>query len=179
MITRPGCFAPAFLIHPMTSYNHIISVELEGVSEEPVTLEEVKEFCKIDEPDDDDLLTSLIPAARALCEDYTGISFVKREVSATISNGNGYAYLPFGPCGDVESIDGKEPEITQLKGGAWKQLIWPKCNRVELVYEGGYEVLPNELKTALLNAIYFLYDNRSESGLSPTSKSILKQYRRV
>lgn len=167
----------------MASFNQIISVSIEpvGPDDEPISLSEAKNFCKIDEPDDDVLVSTLIVAARLLCEDYSNISFVKRKVTATISNGNGYAYLPFGPVHDVESINGKSPDGGAVTTGEWKQLIYPVCDRVTLEYDGGYESgqLPNDLRIAWLNAIYFLYDNRSESGLSPTSKSILNQYRRV
>ena len=38
-----------------------------------------------------------------------------------------------------------------------------------------------KLKTALLNAIYYLYDNRSEGAddIGPIAKMLLKPYRRV
>lgn len=165
----------------MVSYNHILNVELGAVTTEPVTLQEVKTFAGIDFDDADDLIEDvIIPAARALCEDYTGISFAKREVTVRINNQNGMAYLPYGPVGDVTFTDDDGEEITgEVTEGEWKQIISPVCSEVNCTYNGGYETLPAELKMALLNACYFLYDNRSESGLSPTSKSILKQYRRV
>ena len=44
-----------------------------------------------------------------------------------------------------------------------------------------YTVLPEALKTALLNQVYYLYDNRSVGvdDISPIAKIILNLYKRV
>ena len=159
------------------SFNQYVSVELAAVVSEPVTLTEAKNFCKIDVDEDDQLLEdTIIPAARAICEEFTNISFVKRNVKATINNFNGNTYLPYGHVEDVNGNNGDDH--FEFSEGVWKQIISPR-NIVTVEYEGGYDVLPAELKIALLNQIYYLYDNRSSGGLSPITEGLLLKYRRV
>jgi uncharacterized phiE125 gp8 family phage protein len=55
--------------------NHRLSL-VAAPSEEPVTLEEVKNHLKIDTSDEDTLLTNLITVARQLAESYTRIVFI-------------------------------------------------------------------------------------------------------
>ena len=168
------------------SYNQILDYwfnEDSGEPTEPVTLEEAKNFCKIDVDDDDTLITSLITAARRMCEDYTNIGFINREVTAVINNGNGGSYLPYGPIGEILSItdnDGAELEA-DIQGVQWKQVVSPRLERMTVVYSGGYEVLPNDLKTALLNVIMWLYDNRSQgtTEMGPIAPMILNPVKRI
>jgi hypothetical protein len=48
-------------------------------------------------------------------------------------------------------------------------------------YTAGYEVLPQQLKTALLNAVFYLYDNRAQAvdNIGPIAQMILNPLRRV
>ena len=163
------------------SYNQVIDVLFDDSDiTEPVTLSEAKNFCKIDITDDDTLITSLITAARKMCESFTGIGFVGREVTAVVNNGNGNIYLPYGPIGDVSLIDDVAPVTDEILGVKWKQLA-TVGERITVVYTGGYATLPEDLKTGLLNAIYFLYDNRAVAvdGIGEIAKKILKPHRRV
>lgn len=170
----------------MVSYNQILDHSKEAVTVEPVTLAEAKTFCGIDFDAYDDLITELITAAREMCEDYTGISFVKREIIAVLNNANGNTYLPYGPIGDISTVvdeDGDEIAAADYKivGVTWKQIKEPCYSELTVTYEGGYEILPKDLKTALLNAVFYMYDNRSQGvgGLGPIAESKLKRYRRV
>jgi hypothetical protein len=163
------------------SYNQVLDVLFDDSDiTEPVTLAEAKNFCKIDIADDDTLITALIIAARKMCESYTNIGFVEREVTAVVNNGNGNVYLPYGPIGDVSLIDDVAPTDGQIVGFKWKQLT-TVGERITLVYTAGYAILPEDLKTGLLNAIYFLYDNRAVAvdGIGEIAKKILKPQKRV
>ena len=170
----------------MVSYNQILDVQLAEVETEPVTVAEAKTFCRIDISEDDDLIEELITAAREMCENYTGISFVKREVTATFNNANGGRYFPFGPVGEIAEIldeDGDNilPANYKIVGSLFKQLKEPCYAEITATYEGGYETLPKDLKDALLNAVFYMYDNRSESttDLGEVALRKLKRYRRV
>ena len=170
----------------MVSYNQTIDIVKEDVTDEPVTLAEAKAFCKVDVSDDDDLIAELITAAREYCESYTGIAFVKREFITTFNNCNGGYYLPYGPIEELtklEDEDGTEIEAADYKvaGTNWMKIKEPKALQLTATYTGGYETLPNILKTALLNAIFYLYDNRSVAtdSIGPIAESKLKMYRRV
>lgn len=172
----------------MVDYNTIYDVQFnDGAITEPVTLNEAKDFCKIDISNDDDLITSLITAARQMCEAYTGVGFVEHEMIVTLNNVNGNIYLPYGPVGEIiEVLDDEGNELTvdddyTLRGNDFKRLQYPEWDNLSVEYVGGYGVLPDILKTGLLNAIYFLYDNRAQGtdDIGPIAKMILKPYRRV
>jgi hypothetical protein len=161
---------------------------------EPVTLDEVKAYAKIDTGTaDDSILTDLITTAREQCEDFTGISIVNRTVTAELNNGCGGIYLPYGPFISLMSIvDCNAVAITdyKLSGMLFPQLIYPH-ERVTLVYTAGYGLPPQRIKTAILQQTFYLYENRGESAvisrsgvvaeltLSPQAKATLQRFRRV
>jgi hypothetical protein len=169
------------------SYNQQLDIswiEPSGGFTEPVTLEEVKLFCKIDFNDDDELIEMLITAAREMCEDYTNIGFVNREITAVINNGNGGFYLSLGPVTSDLVVgydkDDNEVELT-VSGSKFKQVLQPRLHLMTVDYTAGHEVLPMKLKTALLNAIFYLYDNRATGAdnIGPIAQMILNPLRRV
>lgn len=169
----------------MASYNSVIDIvftEGSTAPAEPVTLEEAKDFCKIelDYTNDDDLVESLITAARQMCEKFTNIGFVNREIVVVINNGNGGSYLPYGPIVDIsEVLDCEGSELTTdeytISGVQWKRVDYPCQNKLTITYSAGYGELPKDLKTGLLNAIYYLYDNRSvgADNIGPIAKTLL------
>ena len=183
----------------MVGYNSVLDIEFNDDNiDEPITLTETKEFCKIDIDTDDDIIIELMTAAREMCEDYTGIGFVVHNVVANINNINGSIYLPYGPTGAINQITDADGNILildtgyTLSGNQFKRLLTPKEDNLTIDYQTGYSTLPMRLKTALLNSVYYLYDNRAQSinhiydknvptigNLGPISEMILKPLRRV
>lgn len=172
----------------MVEYNVIYDVQFnDDAITEPVTLTEAKDFCKIDISNDDNLIVSLITAARQMCEAYTNIGFVEHSIVANINNMNGNILLPYGPIIDITQITDDDNNVLTvdddytLRGNDFKRLQYPEWDNLTVEYIGGYGTLPEILKTGLLNAIYFLYDNRSQGtdDIGPIAKMILKPYRRV
>lgn len=163
------------------AWNAVIPpVLFSGEGPEPVTLEEVKTWCKLDDdPTDDNLISALIPAARIVCEQYANLSFIPKTVKATIYNGLGEIRLPYGPVnGDVTSYKDEDGAvITDYK------LSEAREGRITAEYNAGYSTLPDNLKIALLMQIAFMYQNRGDekaaSGVSEFAKLILKQVRDV
>lgn len=144
------------------NYNAVISVSFSGEGNEPVTLQEAKDWCKIDVPDDDDLIAALIKGARIICENYSGVSFVQKTVTAIIQNGLGNINLPYGPV--TGSVAYTNPDGTAITGDY--NISIPKCERIKAVYTGGYTTLPGNLKTAVLNQIAWMYENRGDAKVS-------------
>ena len=164
-----------------SSYNQVLDILFDdGTITEPVTLAEAKNFCKIDDiTDDDALITELITAAREECEGITCIGFIERGVTAIMDNNNGGGYLPYGPIGTVTFIDGVAPTTDQIMGEQWKQLM-VTGSRIKVEYTGGYTTLPYKLKLAMLQCIFYLYDERKrrEDAFPPTYLETLKGYSR-
>lgn len=173
----------------MVNYNTVTDVQFnDGEITEPVQLSEAKDFCKIDISTDDTLITALIVAARQQCEAYTGLSIVEHNVVAVLNNCNGGIYIPYGPIQEIFQVIDNEGNILildsdyTLQGNEFKRLMHPKVEEVTIEYFAGYGAsLPSAIKTAILNQVYYLYDNRSQGvdDISPIAKMILNPYRRV
>jgi hypothetical protein len=160
------------------NYNAVISASFEygETVAEPVTLQEAKDWCRIDVPDDDALITSLITGARIICENYSGLSFVTKTVTAVLVNGLGNIDLPYGPVAGAVTyteIDGTAITGYDISDG--------RLDRFKASYTAGYGTLPQNLKTALLNQIAWMNQNRGDaklaSALSENAKLILNQIR--
>ena len=172
----------------MVEYNSVLDVQFQdGAITEPVTLTEAKNFCKIDISTDDDLINVLITAARQMCEAYTGVGFVEHSIVAVLNNCNGDIYIPYGPLVAINSVENEQGTVLILDtnytigGNEFKRLKTPLQNNITIDYTTGYTTLPEALKTALLNQVYYLYDNRSVGvdDISPIAKIILNLYKRV
>ena len=183
----------------MVAYNSVLDIEFnDGAITEPVNLSEAKNFCKVDISTDDALLTSLIVAARQMCEAYTGVGFVEHEITAILNNENGGMYLPYGPIVSITSVVDKDGTTLLLdtnytvSGNQFVRLLTPKETDITVNYIGGYSTLPEQLKLAVLNQVYYTYDQRSQSvyfvsdprnerfdQLGPIAKMLLNPYRRV
>jgi len=166
---------------PGTAYNAVIDrpVFSGEATTEPVNLQEAKDWCKIDVPDDDTLITRLIKAARIACETYVNLSFITRIVTATIHNGLGNFNLPYGPVVDpITSI--KDTDGTVIND---YNLRDEYTGDIEVVYNAGYATLPEDLRTALLCQIAFMYENRGDTkkaqSLSLETLIYLKPLRKV
>jgi len=169
----------------------------DGAVTEPVALADVKSYAKIDTGTvDDAILTYLITTARQQCEDFTGISIIPRTITAVLNNSCGGIFLPYCPFKTLTSItdmDGNAitSDNYKISGTIFPQLICPSWDRLTLVYTAGYTNLPQEIKTAILQQTFYLYENRGESAvisrsgivaeltLSPQAKATLQRFRRV
>ena len=173
-------------MYAMLSYNQVLDltdIEPSGGITEPVTLDEVKNFCKIDVSEDDELIEVLITACRIECESLTNIGFAEREVLLIQNNGNGGAYLPLGPNGTISSVkDIYDTDIDYTASGStWKQILEPCHPQLYITYTTGYSVLPANLRLALLQCIFYRYDERKqrENAQPAIYLDLLKQVARI
>jgi hypothetical protein len=163
-------------------------------------LAEAKEWCKVELAiaEEDALITALITTARKQCEGFTNLSFVPKTVTAILNNSGGSCELPYGPIKDTPAVtyrDNTGTVITGviLQGDENKYIESPCVDFIKAVYETGYSTLPENFKTALLQQIVFLYENRGDvadgsqrlnnrgmpTQLSPMVSLTLKPYRRI
>lgn len=151
------------------------------------TVAEFKLYAKIDDFTEDDVLIGLmIGAAQKMCENYVGMNFRARTVTAIINNLNGGTYLPYGPIGaiaSVEDIDGNTVVSGNYKivGSQFKQVLWPTVDYLKVTYTGGYVTCPADLINAVKAQTLFLYENRGDSstGMSPVATLILNPLKRL
>ena len=127
-------------------YNAVLDVNFSAESStEPVTLNEAKQWCKIelDIAEENTLITELIKSARMQCEGYLCISLIARTVTALLNNTLGDIELPYGPVVAFTSLTDSEGDaITSgnytLKGTVFKYIHSPCYDNMVAIYTTGY-----------------------------------------
>lgn len=173
-------------------YNEVYSVQRQIPTTYAVTLAEVKSHLRVTFTEDDTYITFLIQACSGIVERFISQSLMQgTQVSCIISNADGNIELPYGPVINILSIkDGNGCTITDYKlldcspfNPLFQLLEWPLNCKIKLEYEAGYDVLPADIKLALLQEIGYRYEHRGDdfemSGLSPSSRTILSSHRRL
>jgi uncharacterized phiE125 gp8 family phage protein len=185
------------------NYNAVISVEditdESGVYEEPVSLDEMKDYLRLegfidlDESTTDDLsnfdfddllITELITAARGLFEETAGISMRRKTLEAVITNLCGMIEIPYGPIVSITSlIDYEGNEITsdnyRTVGNTWKKLVYPCNKHMAITYEAGYVDLPKAMKIDLMRLVSYMYEHRGDdSAIQSFSSQLISKYSR-
>jgi len=149
---------------------------------EPITLTEAKNYARIDISDDDDIVTSLITAARQYCETHTNRCFVTTTRYKYYDDFPKVMYLR-APLASVTSItyydtDGdsqtlsstyydvdisREPgRVVEAYGYTWPS-TYDMQNAVTVTYVAGYGAassVPDIIKTAIKMLVAHWYENR-------------------
>lgn len=184
---------------------------------EPVSLAEAKAHCYITHSEDDDYLGNfLILACRSAVENYCQISLVEKTVTASLkiennirlSDPSGYLdsrdndnifELPYGPVKEIASATMKssngclipmvENQDYLLSGNLYKSMIINSTGDIVLVYKTGYaNMIPHDLKLAILNEIAFRYELRGDKtnryaqqnvGACESAAFLADKYRRL
>lgn len=162
---------------------------------EPVTLDEIKDQCRVAFSDDDAILARLGIAARKSIEEYCCISIISKSVIATIDLYSELE-LPYGPvtADAIVLTDSNgnviDPAFYQIIGTQFKKINSDtQFTNAVLTYKVGYTgSVEEDLKSAILNEVAFRYENRGETtdtrkGVSPgvceAAQVLAEPYRRL
>lgn len=181
------------------NYNEILNVkditDESGVFEEPVSLEEMKDYLRLDgyvDADestsddlssfdfDDRLLTDLIRGGRELMEKVTGSDYIIKTREVLFTKLSGDMLIWPGPIISVTSLldrNGDEIESTEYEiHGNYIACI---CGSyLTITYESGYEILPRALKIDLMRLVAYMYENRGDdAGAAKYASQISGKYR--
>ena len=133
---------------------------------EILSVQEVKDYVRIDTSADDALLSGMISQARIWCENYISRDIVSKNRTYYIdTTPSGLFDLPFGPVSSVEeiTIDGTATTAYEILGldNETIELDQGSAERVKITYitAGLNDSL---LKQAMLQLISTYYDNRAE-----------------
>lgn len=147
---------------------------------EPVSLEEVKLFLRVEHDAEDALLTTLIAAAREGAERLLNLSCIQQRWQWETVPFCGAISLPFGPVHSVVDVALREQEASDwtacdsenyhLRGNSIIFTDAPASGvQARVTYEAGFgEVaadVPATLRHALLRHIGALYETRSAAGV--------------
>lgn len=180
-------------------------VTIAAPTAEPLSLVKAKAHLRIDGTDEDDLLVSLIGAARSHLENACGIRFARRtSVALKCDAFADLARLPEVPVASVASIvyldtagasqtlstsvyelraDGVEAAIVLKSGQSWPAIQYG--SRITVTATLGYETAPEEITLAMSMLVAHFYDNRSAvnvgnitSELPFTVNALISNHRR-
>ncbi len=182
------------------TYSIIDVTDESGDYEEPVSLDEMKDYLRLEGYVDDDestsddlsdfdfddrLLADLIRAAREQIEKISGSTIIPKTWQAVINNYVMYE-LPKGPIGAIISLYDKDGvEITStdyhiigLDGGR-KFIKTPRQCELTITYEAGYTDLPYSLKVDIMRLTAYMYENRGDdAGINKFASQLAGKYRR-
>ncbi|BET28642.1 hypothetical protein wCauATS_08440 [Wolbachia pipientis] len=163
-----------------------ISVQRKSKPESfPVTLEEVKSFLRIENNQDDKLISDLIFMATDYAEWHMEKSLVKQTWQVSYEDYvSRRIYLSYGPVSKIvlaTAMMSKNQEKRTLKyyfsdvGGYVEFFNCLNAIRVDVVYEAGYDNVPEQIKLGIMRHVSALYKNR-ESEVSSHLSEVKKVY---
>lgn len=155
--------------------SRLISVkitEVDGV-EEPVSLEELKNWMKIepDESEDDELIAELGKSSRKRIERFVGLVLVDSHIKATYlqgglgANRGDCVEISYGPVTE-ESMDNNN-----FDGSPMMPYLFTTDSKMVLEYDSswGLEGAPEWAKTAIKTEVAYRYENRGDNVSGSTS----------
>lgn len=162
---------------------------------EPITLEEAKNYLRVDYPEDDALIEALITSARVRLEQYAGVAMTQRnlQVVAFMSE---FIELPYVPIGVLLSVEyWNNTEWIQLEEGDYNTLgtntmkIYAVAygeGEYRFTYTCGYCDPTPTMRTAVFKMLADLYEYRESSVESSkpspnltTAYELMKPYKRI
>lgn len=160
-----------------------------------VTLQQAKDYLRIDYNEDDSLIQQLIDASRIKLEQYASTAMTPRtlRVVAYVDEFIELPYAPINTISKVEYWNGTDwTEILvgnyQVLGETYKKIYMtsPFMSEFRFTYTCGYTTTPESMKTALLKILADLYDYRESSveASKPsanvtTAYDLMKPYKRI
>jgi len=178
-------------------------VTMAPAASEPVSLAEAKLFLRVDHDAEDELIATLIGAAREAVETHAGRALITRSVRETFDDwrrdSEGGAILSLGPVETVEAVrllastgePSALPSSTYRLEGARDRprLVFdsgapapPRAlGGVEVDYTAGYggqaSDVPVALRLAVLHIIAALYEARiGETGLPDAARALMRPF---
>lgn len=146
-----------------------------------ISLEQAKEWLRVDFPDDDDKITELIYSAISWIEGYTGLFLYNREFNHQITYDErciGKVHIFGQPNLTLVSIDGETEDLPNVYGGQ----IQIRSDMQNIVYSIGFLGLadvPQPLITAAKKFLTLQYEETTDGEKEVPSeiRRLIDQYR--
>jgi uncharacterized phiE125 gp8 family phage protein len=156
---------------------------------EPVTLDQARAWLRVESGGDEDaLIASLIPAARARAEWHTGRAFMTQSWTLWLDRSDGVIDVPLPPLQSVTSVTLYKPDGTPVVlttgdcqvAGQRVMLAQPlpilrPAHGIAVAFTAGYggaDAVPPAIAQAILQIVAALYDHRG-GDTAPTPDAAL------
>ena len=179
------------------TYSIIDVTDDSGEIVEPVTVQEMKDYLRLEGYVDDDestsddlsdfdfddtLISDLITAAREQIEKISASTIVPKIWEAVINNYRMWEF-PMGPIGDIISlVDSNGVAITDyvVIGNNRKFLKSPNQCGMTVTYEGNPDrIIPTSLKIDIMRLVCYTYENRGDdASIQKFASQLAGKYRR-
>lgn len=149
---------------------------LAGPAAEPVSLAEAKDYLRIGSEDQDELVGSLVAAARARIEELTGVAMITRSLRVTLdwwprgTSERRWMRVPVRPAGTLNAVrvfdaHGDATTVTSrftLPPGRSARLMWTdgafpwpgqRLGGIEIDYDAGFGEAPEDVAEGLRLAV--------------------------
>ena len=138
---------------------------------EPVTLEDIKLFLRIDHAEEDNLLLDLIRSAREQVERRAGVVMIARDVGVTLPSCGLQVRLPMSPVSDLVSVtqDGRDipAQLDRRRDPAVLTLASGVDGFLHIVVRAGFGPDPQDVPVPLRQAVLLLvadaYEHRDDA----------------
>lgn len=147
---------------------------------EPVTVNELKAFLRLESAAEDALLAAFLRSARAMCEAFTGRILIERGFIEVVAGGSDGRRLSARPVIRVDAVERVEPDgaATVLAADAWSVAIAPdgagrvtggaEGERLRVRYRAGlgpdWNAVPEALRQGILRLAAHFYSSRDAAG---------------
>jgi uncharacterized phiE125 gp8 family phage protein len=177
--------------------NNIPAIVLyQAPSVEPLSVDEVKAYLRIDGNTEDALITSMIKSARTTAEKYMGLSLISQKWKLSFDDICAQEIeLPYGPVVGIDLVklyDAQNAETTFSTGNYYltsgNLSIYfreiPSSQRVEIIYSTGFGAsagaVPELIKQGILAHIAFMYERKFVSNqATEVAKNLYSVYRKI
>ncbi len=178
------------------TYSIIDVTDDSGDYEEPVSIDEMKDYLRLEGYIDDDestsddlsdfdfddmLIADMIRAAREQIEKISASTIVPKTWEAVINNYRMYE-LTRGPIRNIISLTDKDGvAITDYTTVGTGRVFLKTPNQCEMTitYTAGYDVLPASLKIDIMRLVTYMYENRGDdASIQKFASQLAGKYRR-
>lgn len=149
----------------------------------PINLDEVKAFCRVEDSDNDEILTRFMRSAVELAENETQRRFISQQWRLDINNFEKEIALPYPGLLSVDSVqyydsanvlqtlDASVYDVGGVGNAGYMTLaygqsfptIYPRPEAIQITYTCGYgaaSAVPHSLKEAISTIAWFMFDGR-------------------
>ena len=157
-------------------------------SEEPVSRELAKQYCRAQTGNaEDELFDLFIASARLAAERFTGLSLVNKAAEVMMLVPQAGFEIPFGPVTSSVTFVDQDSDTSSLEviGFDFPKTKFGYNLVTTATYTCGYTStnIPKELKNAILFQVNFLYENRGDNNdtgtLCKAAANLARKYSRT